>query len=75
MSPEADLDDRTVAIKLGYGDWQDLAAEERVRVSARASGSIKSVPRSAGLLSFCCHAFARVWLGFEPALGTREPRA
>lgn len=35
MSPEADLDDRTVAIKLGYGDWQELSAEERVRVRAR----------------------------------------
>ncbi|KAL4434797.1 hypothetical protein ABPG77_005324 [Micractinium sp. CCAP 211/92] len=34
MSPEADLDDRTVAIKLGYGDWQELSAEERVRLLA-----------------------------------------
>ncbi|KAL4423903.1 hypothetical protein ABPG75_001204 [Micractinium tetrahymenae] len=34
MSAESDLDDRTVAIKLGYGDWQDLTAEERVRVLA-----------------------------------------
>lgn len=33
MSPESGLEDRTVAIKLGYGDWQDLTSEERVQVS------------------------------------------
>ena len=37
----ADMDpaDRATAIKLGYGDWQDLTPAERVRVSSSSSSS------------------------------------
>lgn len=32
-SAEADMEDRAAAIKLGYGDYQDLSPAERMRVS------------------------------------------
>ena len=39
QSPESDAEDRAVAVKLGYGDYQDLGTEERVRVSWRRAGN------------------------------------
>ena len=35
---DSDVAERTAALKLGYGDYQDLAPTERVQVGRRGSG-------------------------------------